>query len=418
VADNRRLSLWLAFALVLLGGIGLDQTARCAEQAARRVRGWGLGLAGSLGLALAIGLTALAAGISQAEPALRARALDHYDAAARRKPGADASEYRARAERQVRLTLTFVPRYLMLAGGQVSLLVALAALWRRGRLGAHVLRPALLGLTLAELFGFGVGLNPAIAAEDDRPESPLVGYLRREVGSTGRVLGIGEELPPNTLMRYGLSDVRNYDSIELARSLDWLGPLYEADSGSNAHTSRRTVTWNGVLRAHDRLRECGVRAVVAATPPPDGAFARVDRVGAVWVARLDGHPLATATNSPRPVPLEVMRDCGVIKIRVRSDGGDRIVVREALDPGWRAEVDGAATVVEPHRGTFLSIPVAAGRHELLLRYDPPEVRLALIASISALAGVFALTGFRPFRSTRIITLGLGRTQAAELESES
>ena len=56
--------------------------------------------------------------------------------------------------------------------------------------------------------------------------------------------------------------------------------------------------------------------------------------------------------------------------------------------------------------------------EKILRYDPPEVRLALTASLSALAAsVFALTGFCPFRSTRIIALGLGRTQAAELESD-
>ncbi len=82
-------------------------------------------------------------------------------------------------------------------------------------------------------------------------------------------------------------------------------------------------------------------------------------------------------------------------------------------------VDGAAVRVEPHRGTFLAVPVPAGRHELVLRYDPPEVRWALSVSTSALAAaVFALTGFRPFRSTRIIDLGLGRIQAVELESDS
>src|SRR5262249_54179364 len=116
------------------------------------------------------------------------------------------------------------------------------------------------------------------------------------------------------------------------------------------------------------------------------------------------------------IPPELTRAPGLITIRATASGDERVVVRETLDPGWKAEVDGAAAAIEPHRGAFLSVPISAGRHEVVLRYDPPEVRLAVAASISSLAAVFALTGFCPFRSTRIIALGLGRTQAAELES--
>jgi hypothetical protein len=118
------------------------------------------------------------------------------------------------------------------------------------------------------------------------------------------------------------------------------------------------------------------------------------------------------------IPPESVREPGLIKIRTKVSHDARIVVRETLDRGWRAEVDGAAAVIEPYCNVFLSVPVSAGSHEVVLRYDPPEVRVAVAASISCSAAVFALTGFRPFRSTRIITLGLGRTQATELESES
>jgi hypothetical protein len=417
VADNRRLTLWMVFALVLLGGIGIEQLAAAARPAAIPRPG----LAGALGLAAGLGLLALSAGISQAAPLLRARALEHYGRAAAGTPGASPAEYRARAERQVRVTLTFVPRYLMLAGAHVLGLVALGALWRRGRLGPRLLQPVLLGLTLCDLLGFGIGLNPAIAAADDRPEVPLIAYLRREVGATGRVLGVGEELPPNSLMRYGLADARNYDSIELACNLDWLAPLYagdDEDERAHARTSRRTVTWAGVLRARERLRESGVRAIVGATPPPPGAFARVDRAGAVWIARLEGAPLVEVEGSGT-APSCLSQEPGLIQVGVSSSSPTRIIVRQTLDPGWKAKVDGRAVPIAPYRGAFLAVPVAAGRHELVLRYDPPDVRLGLAASISALAAaVFALTGFCPFRSTRIMALGLGRTQAVELESET
>jgi hypothetical protein len=418
VTDNRRLTLWLAFALVLLGGIGIEQLAGAGAGAGvRRCRGWSL--VGSLGLAAALGLVALAVGVVRAEPALRARALEHYARAASETPGADPRGYRDRAERQVRLTLAFVPRYLVVAGGHLLGLVTLAALGRRGLLGGRQLRPALLGLTLVDLLGFGFGLNPAIAAADDRPETPVIAYLRREVGPAGRILGLGQELPPNTLMRYGLADARNYDSIELARSLDWFAPLYVSRPGPRApaRTSRREITWDGVLRNRERLGDASVRAVVGPTPPPPGSFARVDRAGDAWIARLDAAPLASAATQRGP--LEMIRDHDIIRIHLNCASNDRIVIRETFDPPWRAEVDGAAVAVVPHRGAFLAVPVAAGRHSLVLRYDPPEVRLALAASLSALAAmVFALTGFYPFRSTRIIALGLGRTQAAELESDS
>ena len=412
VTDNRRLTLWVAFALVLLGGIGIEQVVAIRRG---RVRGWSLGA--SLGLAAALVLAAMAAGVARAEPTIRARALAHYARAASTTPGADPRGYRERAERQARLALTFVPRYLALSGAHLLALVTLAALGRRGVLGPRLLCPTLLGLTVIDLFGFGFGLNPAIAVADDRPEGPVIAYLRREVGPRGRILALGEELPPNTLMRYGLADIRNYDSIELSRSLDWFAPLYESGPGVRARTSRRAITWDGVLRARDRLREASVRAVVAPTAPPPGAFARVDRVGGVWIARLDGEPLVSSTG-PHAL-LSTVRDHDAIKISCNFAIDDRVVVRETLDVPWRAELDGVAVAIPAHLGTFLSVPVGAGRHLLVLRYDPPEVWLALAASLSALAAaVFALTGFCPFRSTRIIALGLGRTQAVELESDS
>ncbi len=55
----------------------------------------------------------------------------------------------------------------------------------------------------------------------------MIARLRQGLPPDGRALGLGEELPPNVLMRFGLSDVRNYDSVELASSLAWFEPLYE-----------------------------------------------------------------------------------------------------------------------------------------------------------------------------------------------
>ena len=408
VTDNRRLTLWVTFGLVALGGIGLDRLS-----AVRRGGSWSRW--GWCWVAASVALLAAAGGVERLAPAIRGRALEHYSKASEKTPGADPAVYRERAERQARETLDFVPRYLGLAAAQGLALASLLWAIRRGRIGDDAGRAALLGLTMVDLIGFGFGLNPAIDRGDDRPITPVLAALRREVGRSGRVIGLGAELPPNTLMRYGLADARNYDSIEVARSLDWLAPLY--DPTVEAKTSRREITWDRVLGSSGRLREASVRAVVGPTPPPAPGFERSEKIGEVWVAWLDAAPMmeweGVGTLSGRSW------EDGRIAAMTDSNAEARLIARETFDPGWRAEIDGRPAPVEPHLGTFLALRVPAGSHQVEFVYDPFEVRAALIASaIAAFGAVFALTDFGPFRFTRIVLRRLGRTQAIGLESDS
>ncbi|MHC5544797.1 hypothetical protein ACYOEI_41720, partial [Singulisphaera rosea] len=220
VTDNRRLTLWLAFGLTLLGGIGLD---RLSELVPQRV-------APKLWILAALTLVVAAAMVGFLEPRLRDKARTHYAKAASETPGADSKVYLERADHQVRLTLDFYPRYFGLVAAELLALATLMGLWKRGRLSSPALQTSLVALTLAELIGFGHGLNPAIPREDDRVGGPLVDYLRREAPPTWRILGLGEELPPNVMMRYGLRDVRNYDSVELTKNLSYFAAMYPPGS--------------------------------------------------------------------------------------------------------------------------------------------------------------------------------------------
>ena len=154
--------------------------------------------------------------------------------------------------------------------------------------------PLVLVLTLVDLAQFGVGLNPAIAAEMQDFEPPVIRRLRQELPPEGRAIGLGEELPPGVLMRFGLSDPRNYDSVELASSLAWFDSIY--DPSESGRSSRRMVNWESVIRARQVLRDSGVGAIVSATPPPSGAFERVEKCGRVWIAWLDARPWAEASS--------------------------------------------------------------------------------------------------------------------------
>ncbi len=327
----------------------------------------------------------VALGIGRFEPKLVAMARAHYARAANESPGADPVVYRARADRQTRDTLRFIPRYYGLAGVHLLGLAAWAfVVRRRGALPACALRVGLLGLVLVDLFGFGLGLNPAIDRGDDRPITPLIEHLRRVAPPPARVLGVGEELPPNVAMRYGLADIRNYDSVELAASVDSFAALYLP--GERERTSRRAVTWDGVILAKERLREAGVAAIVGRTPPPEGSFSLVERVGSVWVAR------------PEPGPF--VRAAAAGRIRSAGAGGRCLSHRQRTDTN-RSTLPSCSVVQESSDGNWVDrrgsrAPLGASIHAFVpgrdshgeVDYRPRLVFAALLISIASLAVLF------------------------------
>jgi hypothetical protein len=385
VTDNRRLTLWVAFGLTLLGGMGLDQLHRSR----RLARAWqGAWLVGGALLAMA------AISIPFLETSIRDRTSLHYRQAARASPGADERVYAERADRQAESLLGFLPAYYGLMAAELGLLAALAVMARRRGRISPAIKPAVFALTLFDLAYFGVGLNPAIPRAIHEYEPPVIGRLRQGLPARGRVLGLGQELPPNTLMRFGLNDPRNYDSVELARSLDWFRRLYEPSA--LALSSRGETTWNRVLAARDVLRESAVFAIVAAVPPPAGAFDRVEEVGGVWIAWCDALPWASCASARSR--LEVAGEDGHVRILVDGREATVVTVRETWEPGWRASLDGSPVEIRQESGVFCNIKIPAGQHELILDYDPTEIRAGLAVSVSGLVIVIlVLTGIPFYR---------------------
>ncbi len=400
VIDHRRLTLWIAFGLIGLGGIGLDHLAEIRRQPFWKywLPCWFIG---------ALALIFATIMLPTLEPMLRTKALEHYNRIAETSFSDLQSQDPGRlAEGQVQKTLRFLPRYYANAAAQLLGLAAFVMILRRKSappLPWFFFQAALLLWTLTDLLGFGLGLNPAISAEAYRPASPVISYLQREAPLPARILALGTELPPNILMRYRLADVRNYDSVELTRNLTWFDQLYEQTNQSIAQTSRRDVTWTGVIRAQDRLRAAGVTAVVGSTPPPEGSFSEVDRVGSIWIARLNEQTnnvlnnLWIARRSNNQIDLSIRET-----VEADDPSPSRFLrVFETFDSGWRAIVDGQSVAVECHAGAFLSVELPPDAKRVSLRYDPPEVRAALLASTGAFLVLATLCGGSIFARAKI-----------------
>ena len=163
VTDNRRLTLWLAFGLTLLGGIGIDHLGRTYRLGRAWIVSWLIGAAG---------LSAMACAIPALEPTIRARAVAHYRRAAETERG--------RCGQLPRAGGAPGPR-----GGRVP-----PPILRPGGGGARPARRA--GALGAEASAAGAVDPPRPAGNDPRRARPV----RRGAQSGDRTVGTTSGSPP------------------------------------------------------------------------------------------------------------------------------------------------------------------------------------------------------------------------------
>jgi hypothetical protein len=86
---------------------------------------------------------------------------------------------------------------------------------------------------------------------------------------------------------------------------------------------------------------------------------------------------------------------GEERFEVEADGAGYLVSRASFARGWTARVDGEEAPVLRANGKHRAVPVARGRHEVVLRYEPPGRGLGLALTALALlasAAAWIVTG--------------------------
>ena len=81
---------------------------------------------------------------------------------------------------------------------------------------------------------------------------------------------------------------------------------------------------------------------------------------------------------------------------VETNASAYLVVRASYARGWQARVDGVPTPVMRANGKHRAVAVAAGAHEVVLRYEPPGLRAG-----SSRAGLVARRALRAVRDGRV-----------------
>jgi hypothetical protein len=386
----KRLSLWWALAVPPLAAWGFDRARRSAR--ARRTA-----LTATAGVAL-----------------LLAVAANYAPAAARPR--------------------IFVTELLPLLVAAAALSALLTAARRSGgtRAGRAPLALAVLAVAVVlprvALFADWV---PAATADGFYPETLATRFVADALAAAGpagwRVAGLDAALVPHAAAFFGFDEARTYDPMGFAPYRSFLAALGEVPRTGWVRIldpARPALAFLGVRWVFDHpsmtarpgveVAYAGRDAIVYEVP---GALPRLfvprtltvmpDAEAAVVAAReiddfaqrdvVDRAPagLAASEESGAGEPLAngaaTVSDLAVGRGRVRATveaAGPAIVASsQPAIPGWRLRVDGRAAEAArvTVNGAFLGVAVAAGRHELELRYAPASWPRGLALFVLGLA---------------------------------
>ncbi|MFL5799201.1 MAG: hypothetical protein ACJ77A_14875 [Actinomycetota bacterium] len=325
--------------------------------------------------------------------------------------------------------------FLVVAAVTVVVLVAMA-----GRPALVAVLPLLIGV---ELVVNGLAAYPDAASTYPRPVSidswlrppRMVGliqaqgsgrymsYAPRELGRSGGYLGHQEPTDAPLLgngqsMLFGLREAQGYNPVQLLRFWEFF--RYGADSNINYNASflkhvsplqldllqvafliqpagrvqqlpgtdvAREGTWT-LRRVQDPSPRASLLTSCRSVPDSDAALRAVYEPGfdPGRVVVLDSGPsVPCGPQQPGGTADELEPGPQEVRIDVRAPSAGVVLVRNSWDEHWHATVDGRPAPVVHADYLLQGVPVPAGRHSVVLRYDDPPIGYGLGGSAAVVA---------------------------------
>jgi hypothetical protein len=246
------------------------------------------------------------------------------------------------------------------------LLGAAAWLVARAERGVRWAPGVLVLLAAADLGGYGLGyavlrhthpLDEYIALAANPPRPPVPG----DVPGADRHPDEPTFGAENTILLAGWRRADGYAGLEPQRRLDYRQLVGLQTAGVRwVRANKRTRTISGLF---DR----GGGWLEVPNPQP-----RIRMSGGKW-----------SVVSERP---------GRLELNVQCPGEELLVVACGFDPGWQASVDGRTRATHRVQGDFLGCLLAAGRHRVVLDFQPASLRMGRTLSTAGLV-LLAAWGF-------------------------
>ncbi len=207
------------------------------------------------------------------------------------------------------------------------------------------------------------GVEQLLGAEFLYPERPKRFFERTNE------LGIWEKMEPVCAVDHQLWAEGALRGHPNAANLDLVATIDGVDIYQNRHAMPRAYLVNHLETAED------ADALFARMAEPDFD----PKTMAITEKSFGVEPL-TATGDPgRAVVLA--RSQASMSIEVEANQDAVLVVSEAFYPGWTVTVDGDDAPLFPVYYALRGVNVAAGKHEITMRYEPRSFRIGLLVSV-------------------------------------
>lgn len=195
--------------------------------------------------------------------------------------------------------------------------------------------------------------------------------------STGRVAFVNADwellvaapalMPGNSATTARIHDVAGYDSILSRETLELLRGI---DGGQDpAPPANGNMLFVKPTFDVERLRDAGVTELWSTRPLP--LEGQPEPMGGAYAYSIAG-PGRFEASSGRVTVLSDSTDSQALA----ADGPGVLTVRDRNMPGWSATVDGRPAPIV--NGLWRTISLQPGHHEVVLRYDPPGMRLGFM----------------------------------------
>lgn len=289
---------------------------------------------------------------------------------------------------------------------------------------------AALALLTFDLWHAAFGYHGVVAPGLSFFPTRLTDFLRRDAGHS-RVVPLGRFMPPNLNLPYDISSVMSYDAMDSLEQAVFLRKLggFDARHFFSPVDPRRLANprvaelaalkyWlddpeNPRLDTPEFERRTGFRFSLVYDQPDGRVYELADVLPR---ARFAGRALADPglrtfdrllkgrderasrelfVDAERPPAGDggsgrvvlLLRGSGRVETRVESEGGGWLVLAEAFDPGWTADVGGRPAPVYRANGPLMAVPVPAGSSVVRVQYRPRSLFLGAALSILGLVSL-------------------------------
>jgi len=315
---------------------------------------------------------------------------------------------------------------VLLAVAAAGLLLVYA--WSRARTARWAALALLVALLGYDLGSFGRGYNAIVEPRQVYPRTPAIDFLASQPGPFRVVFDGRQSFLINSLGPYGIQEVGGYSSFYPEASGRYLSFMQYGEDSLRGVRFDRWISFSSPRSGLLNLANARYLLTAPQVTVNDPNYRLVFRQDLAVYENTAALPRAFAVHRARVVPDadQALRQLGSadflpggeVVLERRPDtafltgvregaGGDRVgieryetdrvevqaelgasgwlVLSDAFDPGWHAEVDGRPAVIERADVCFRAVALGPGRHRVVFTYVASAFRLGLLITAAALA---------------------------------